>query len=118
MLGRSLRALSSGTPVSAPVKAPRVFVTVYSRDTGSPSAASGSTSGFGSTEAPCTAIASDQSDVGASDVRRASTTISHTPGMGSVTVRLVAVPPAQPPPASGLKQFSDDVESTGMPVGS
>ena len=54
-------------------------------------------SGLGDTVAPRTEAVSENGAFRVSDVRRASTTTSQTPGCGFDTVRLVGLPASQPP---------------------
>ncbi len=58
-------------------------------------------SGLGSTEAPRIEAVIENGAVGTSDVRRASTATSHTPGNGLATVRLSAEA-LEPPETGGL----------------
>ena len=89
------RALPSVVPTARPVNAPKTFVSVYERATGTPIVADGITSGFGETVAPISVAVSVYGVKSASDVLRASTVTSHTPAAGFVTVRLVGLPAAQ-----------------------
>src|SRR3977135_4468832 len=102
MVGRWIDALPKLPPVNRPVNPPSVLLTVYWRLTGTRAVADAMSSGLGVIVAPSTAALSDHGATSTSDVRRASTMISQTPGIGLTTVRLVGVPPAQPAPAPGL----------------
>ena len=56
-------------------------------------AADGMTSGFGLIDVPSTDAVTEYGATSASEVRRASITISHTPAIGFATVRLFGLQP-------------------------
>ena len=95
-------ALPSAVPTALPVKGPNRFVSVYERAIGVPRVAEAIVSGSGDTVAPRMDAFSVNGAAAVSDVRRASTTTSHTPACGSDTVLLVGLPASQPAASGGL----------------
>src|ERR671918_1443098 len=94
MVGVCSSALPSAVPTARPVNAPNRFVISYERATGVPIVADAIVSGSGETDAPRIDAVRLNGALSASDVRRASTDTSHTPGIGSTTVRLRGSCPA------------------------
>src|SRR2546423_2665848 len=101
IFGVSILALPRAVPAALPVNPTRLLARLYCRLTGVPMVADEITSGFGVTVAPSTDAEIVYGAAATSEVRRASITISQTPGVGLVTVRLVGLPPAHAPPAGG-----------------
>jgi hypothetical protein len=93
MVGRSILALPRFVPVARPLNSTKLFVSEYWRFSGVFSLADAILSGFGETLAPSADTVSVYGAATASDVRRPSTTISHTPGVGDWAVRLVGLCP-------------------------
>ena len=81
IVGVARNALPSVVPTARPVNAPNRFVSVYERATGTPIVAEAMTSGFGETVAPRIDAVSVNGAFTTSDVRRASTMTSQTPGL-------------------------------------
>jgi len=92
IVGTMRFALPKFVPTARPVNAPKPFAIVYERATGTPVVALGITSGLGETVAPSIDAVIVYGAKNASDVRRASTVNSQTPGNGSLVVRLVGLP--------------------------
>src|SRR3990172_8099211 len=95
MEGVARNALPRVVPTARPVKAPSRFVSVYERASGTPRVAEAITSGLGETLAPRMEAVRLKGALLASELRRASTVTSQTPGWGLVVVRLVDVPVVQ-----------------------
>ena len=90
------RALPRPEPVARPTNEPKWFVIVYERGTGTPTCASGITSGSGLISTPNSEAVSVNGAQATSEVRRASTVTSHTPSVASARVRLSGSPVEQP----------------------
>ena len=82
IVGRSLRALPSGPPVGTTVTGPHSLVTVHETGVPTPARTRSSPTVSGSTRTPCAAAGRRKGLVRNGEVRRDSTSISHTPGSG------------------------------------
>ena len=82
MLGRSARTLASGPPTPVTWTGPNVLVSFQLTGAGVPAVTDGSCTTAGSTFTPCTRACSRNGLSSAGEVRRDSTSISHTPGIG------------------------------------
>src|SRR5262249_9479532 len=99
---RALFALAKAVPVLVPVYGPCVFVNVKSCVCGLPSGPAGSTThGEGEMVTPRMVAVSEYGVWSRSDVLRASTSTSHTPGSGFWTVRELGEPGHVPPGTTG-----------------